>query len=173
MVQIQESVKTRIIYNYSYLYQASLFSFKLSQENEYGRLYYYLNSIVMISFTFEAYLNHCGENILEYWEDIDRVKTINKLNIILKTLSINLDKSKRPYQTIKDLIKIRNLLAHARTEIISHRLDRFPDSEWEKRCNKKTIKKYISDVESIIKMIHKKAFKEEEPFSVLSFGYLE
>ena len=170
MVRFREAIQERTIYNYSYLYQASLLSLKNAQEKKYGNTYNYLISIIMLAFTFEAYLNHCGEHVIEHWDDIERIKTISKLNIITKTLKINLDKSKKPYRTIKDLIKIRNMLAHARTEILTSKGDRYPDSEWEKNCNAKVVRKYFSSVEEIIKKIHNKAFGDINPFIILSTG---
>jgi hypothetical protein len=131
MIKIRETTQERTIYNYSYLYQAALFSFKQAKDKVEGRTYYYLISIVMLAYAFEAYLNHCGEKLIDHWEDIEKIKTINKFKILLKTLNINnLEKSKRPYQTVKDLIKVRNLLAHARTEILTSKGDKFPDSIW-------------------------------------------
>ena len=88
------------------------------------------------------------------------------------------DKSIRPFQTIYELIKIRNLLAHGRTETITAENETEPiQTKWQSKCNKKDIEKYLIDLEKVIRKIHKISFKddicEDDPFLILEIGFAE
>jgi hypothetical protein len=164
----------KIVYTYCYLYESAKLSFQQGFKYKYGRLYNYLNSITMAAFTLEAYLNHCGEELISYWEDIERISVQKKLNVICNTISLKIDKSKRPFKTIYEIIKIRNLLAHGRTEtIIADTVSGPIQTKWESKCNKSDVEKYLHDLEEIIRKIHKKAFNEINPFIVLAVGFAE
>ena len=179
---MKEIMSKRTIYTYTYLYQSAIFSFedglKKEQKNQDGSFYNFLNAIILSAFTIEAYLNHCGEELIEYWECIERVTTLDKLRIISESSGAYFDKSKRPYQTIKKLIKLRNLLAHAKTEMLEGKIQyhnfnevhrKTPKSEWEKNCNKTSVKRILDDTDDLIKKIHLKVFNNEYPF--LGMGY--
>jgi hypothetical protein len=71
---------------------------------------------VFSAFAFEAYLNHVGAEELAFWEEIDRIPHKNKLTVLSKHLSLAVNKSARPFQTIGELFQLRDALAHGRTE---------------------------------------------------------
>ncbi len=124
----------------------------------------------MSAFTFEAYLNHCGEKLISHWKDIERINVQKKLNIICSTISLKIDKSQRPFQTIFELIKIRDLLAHARTETIIADINELEQihTKWGSKCNKADVEKYLNDLVEVILKIHRKAFNEGDPFLLLT-----
>ena len=91
-------------------------------------------SAVFHAFTFEAYLNHVGSQEIEFWDEIDRISYSNKLSVLSKRLKFTCDLSRRPFQTMRDLFKLRDGLAHGKTTEINHEFetseDPSDDSAW-------------------------------------------
>ncbi len=83
-----------------------------------GWFYDCMSSLIFSAFTFEAYLNHVGQKLFSFWDDIESISNESKLNVIYKQLSIEPDFSKRPYQTLKKVFKFRNAIAHGKSEFI-------------------------------------------------------
>jgi hypothetical protein len=72
-------------------------------------------SAIFHAFTFEAYLNHVGSQEIEFWDEIDRIPHSNKLSVLAKRLKFTYDLGRRPFQTMRDLFKLRDGLAHGKT----------------------------------------------------------
>ena len=71
---------------------------------------------VFFAFAFEAYLNHVGKEELPFWDEIDRFSHQKKLTVLGKHLGFTKDISQRPFLTMVELFKLRNALAHGRTQ---------------------------------------------------------
>ncbi len=135
---------------------------------EEGSFFTEMSSLIFSAFTLEAYLNHVGEKLIPYWEELDRLPYYKKLKIITKLISIEPDASMRPYQTIKKLFRFRNNIAHGKSQIIipdpkitdvNDDLSNYgqPKTDWEEYCNLNNVNMAIEDVEKIIIEIHKAA----------------
>lgn len=74
---------------------------------------------VFCAFTFEAFLNHVGRAEIEYWDEIERVSYRSKLNVIAGHLHFQVDPSRSPFQTVIELFRLRDVLAHGRTSSIN------------------------------------------------------
>ena len=73
-------------------------------------------SIIFSAFALEAYLNHLGKKIYtkKEWEIFERIKPLDKLDLISEKFNIDLNKGSRPFQTIKAVFKFRKtLIAYA------------------------------------------------------------
>lgn len=173
----------RTVLTYSYLYHSAYYSYEEGIEKERnggeGSFYNFLNVIILLAFTIEAYLNHCGEDLIDYWDCIDRISTLDKLRVISEIKDIDFDTSKRPYQTIKKMINLRNTLAHGKTKNITGIIKynsinevsrKVPMLDWEKHCTEKSAKRFLNDTESVIKKIHSSIYKKEFPFFSLGHG---
>ena len=170
---------------YTYLYFAAFRSYEAGLNANQGSFYFNLNSIVMSAFSFEAFMNHCGrfyyeEQLLEEWDDFKWKKPLQKFDIITELSKVTIDKSIYPYQSIPELIKLRNALAHGETETIYSELeiDRYDKireklnkPEWEEKCKSEIVKRFLDDVRSIITIIHKNIFGDDDPFAIMSNGF--
>ena len=88
-----------------------------AKENELGSLLQLKASVVFQAFTFEAYLNHVGSEEIKFWAEIERSPYRKKLNILeCQFDSLNVDPSKSPFQRIFELFRLRDKLAHGKTE---------------------------------------------------------
>ena len=76
--------------------------------------------LTMTAFTFEAYLNFLGWKLVADWKE--RARTTKKMKLLRNTLGIATDYNKRPYATIRTMIKIRNMLAHGQPTMPEQRV---------------------------------------------------
>ncbi|CAG0983854.1 hypothetical protein ANRL4_02042 [Anaerolineae bacterium] len=81
-----------------------------------GRLLNLQACAVFCAFAFEAYLNHVGEEEINNWAEIERFSHTDKLKTLAEHLRFNPNKGQRPFQTITSLFKLRDNLAHGRTQ---------------------------------------------------------
>lgn len=67
----------------------------------------------MLAFTWEAYLNFFGSELLkDTWNEMEKLEV--KETQVLEKLSMKPDWGKPPYNSVRTLIKIRNWLAHGK-----------------------------------------------------------
>lgn len=121
----------------------------------------FLTAIVMTAFCLEAYLNFLGERVLPFWSKIDRIRVRNKLGVICSHLDFRPDFGIRPYQSLDDLWKFRNELAHARTETLSVVRDGLPpkrlsfsETRWESQRTLVTAERLLDDTKEVIRDLH-------------------
>lgn len=164
---------------YVYLHNAADWALEQAQKDEEGRFYNCMSANLMLAFCVEAYLNHVCEKLLPFWnEEMKKdLRMESKLRIVASYLKIGLDYSKRPFQSLKDIWKFRNLVVHAKTEKIREkkiqtmRKNSFPQTTkpwWEKQCNLRVTAKWFKDTESIITNLHKAQGIEDNPFLFIS-----
>jgi len=138
-----------------------------------GSYYTTMSALLMSAFTFEAYLNHLGEKSIKFWEEIEPIKISDKYSVLCKQFNISPDFSKRPYQTLKSLIKFRNSIAHGKSQILQERkevsskdepYEHIPKAHWEEYCNLENAKKAKDDISLIITELHIAAGLGDYPF---------
>lgn len=72
-------------------------------------------SMIFSVFSVEALANVYGSQILKnQWKNFESTSIIGKIILVSKELGIDADFSSQPWQTIQDMIKFRNWLAHAK-----------------------------------------------------------
>jgi hypothetical protein len=134
----------------------------MAERHELGRLLNLQAATVFFAFAFEAYLNHVGAEELPFWDEIDRISNEDKLTVLAKHLGFPKDASRRPLQTIRDLFKRRNELAHGRTinETITKTSQASPSPKavafllpWE-QLTPEAVRRYHDDVQAAIKQIN-------------------
>lgn len=129
-----------------------------------GSFYQIMSCLVFSAFTVEAYLNHVGERKIEYWNEIEKIEPLAKVKVLYLHLKLRFDPSKRPIQTIKQLFKFRNLMAHGKTEKLkgSGMLkkprpdpgENLVETKWEKFCNQKEAECAIRDIKQVLETLH-------------------
>ena len=125
------------------------------------------------SFTFEAYLNHLGNKTLSFWDNVESLGVMDKFELLCKTLGIAPDFGKRPYQTLRNLFKFRNAIAHGKSEILneqkkvssnSNPSDHMPRTHWEEYSTTSNAERAREDISGIIKKLHIAADLGDYPF---------
>lgn len=101
---------------YAAIFHTAWHLLDMAEHHELGRLLNLQAATVFFAFAFEAYLNHVGAEELSFWDEIDRISYKKKLTVLSKHLGFAKDASKSPLQTILELFKLRDALAHGRTQ---------------------------------------------------------
>jgi len=116
----------REVITYASLWHASGLILKTGQRLKSGLVWYFMSSIVLSAFAYEAYLNHLGAAVFQAgWGKHERDPSHKKLKRLAKHLGVNLGRQKdRPLATIRKLVEVRNTLAHGRSVTLT------PDPTW-------------------------------------------
>lgn len=117
---------------------------------------------VFFAFTFEAYLNHVGAEEIAFWDEIEHISYTEKLMVLAKHLGFSPDKAKRPFQTINLLFRLRNDLAHGRTQKVKKKvISKMPpdhDAAWRvlpmEQITPQQVRRYHDDVRSAVECIN-------------------
>jgi len=109
--------KERTLRMYSELWHASDCVLKKGLADPQGSNWQFLSSTVLTAFAFEAYLNHLGPIILDSWDQRERLSPWEKFELLCQILGVQFPegKEKRPLQTIVELLKFRDTMAHGRS----------------------------------------------------------
>lgn len=146
---------------------------RIANEFPKGRYFTLMSSILLRAFAFEAYLNDLGAKTFEFWEEVDSIRVLDKYNLFCKHLKIDADYSRRPYQTLTELFKFRNEMAHGRSCLINvtkevssseDPFDYIPKPKWKEYCNLKNAERVKKDIEKIIIQLHEQAGLGKYPF---------
>lgn len=144
---------TKSINTYGYLISASENGLVAAEILEEGSFYSYMSSLVFSAFTMEAYINHVGDYLFVFWDDVEKLRPLGKLNLVCSLIAHDIDMGKRPYQSLTKLFKFRNELAHGKTK--------FPSADknskqpwWRDYCTKTNAENVRTDIAKIIQEIN-------------------
>ncbi len=159
--------KERQVNTYAEIWHASNVMLYKAKEDPNGSYYQLMASLVFTAFTLEAYLNHIGQTIFKCWNDLEQISPSRKLNVIAEKLEVEKDDGKRPFQTVSELFKFRNGIAHGKSVILKPGTqivvvdDAFfdymrerPETLWEEYCTFENAELTRLDVKSIIQTLH-------------------
>jgi hypothetical protein len=92
-----------------------------AEKPESGAMYDCMMAGVFAAFTVEAFLNHLGRLKVPNWDEIERNKGPQEKLVHLATSQRwQLSLGKRPFQTLRRMIFLRNALAHGKSERPTH-----------------------------------------------------
>ncbi len=157
--------KKREVRTHASLWHTSRCLMERGQAQEEASQHQFMASLVFTAFTLEAYLNWLGERLFSRWGYLDRLRPTEKLDLISDQLKVSVDYGKRPWQTIDQLFKFRNKIAHGKsvlletktTEPLSGYLDNFSNiarTDWEKYSTGRNAQRAREDVGQILEVLH-------------------
>jgi hypothetical protein len=161
--------KERNVRTYAQLWSASRHVLATGLREPKGSTWQFLSSLVLTAFSFEAYLNHVGPTVLSSWDRLERSSTpLSKLDLLCEVLKVQLPgKGSRPLQTITELFKFRNTLAHGRSHTLKapplridadeleNHLGQSLLTEWEELVRDSSFaKRAREDVKAVVMAIH-------------------
>ena len=134
----------------------------LEKRDEY--LYDLMSCLVFAAFKHEAFINHIGFRLIPNWNELERCPGREKLEALEKHLGLNIDNSRRPFQTLHDLFAARDQLAHGKPVLLEHEniveagtreeiRRRKPLTKWELLCTIEFAKRAYDDTEEIAEML--------------------
>lgn len=170
MKKIIETIKQGESFSHKELWECANILYEHGREVKKGGLYFDLATILMAYLTYEAYINFAGDrldpetwrNEKDFFNQNDYFGIDGKLKRIQEICgNFAIDKSRRPYQTIRMAGKFRSTVVHAKTykykKSIEHCIGDEP-SPWPEDCfsfvSEANAKKVLTDIESFIKYLH-------------------
>lgn len=164
----------REVRTFAYLAHGADVLIMKTEQNPKGSYYTIMSSLMLIAFTFEAYINHLGNEKIKFWEEIESIKVMDKYSVLCKELNIFPNFRCRPYQTLKSLFKFRNSIAHGKSKILEETkavrsqddpYAHTPRTEWEEYCKLDNAKRAKEDINKIIIELHEAAGLGDYPFT--------
>ncbi len=179
------------VFNHKILWGVAKRNLKVAQNTRKSdSMFWALGSMILTYSAFEGYLNWLGETIdpqiwrkeRQFFNNPPYKGTLGKYIYLSKILGLPEPcASKGPFQSVKELSKLRNLSIHSKKEKgkkeIKHKAGSFPPpykSNLEKKVSVKKAEKVVNDVNSLCKKLHNAAktshnhlVRDKKPFDMI------
>jgi hypothetical protein len=133
------------------------------------------------TFSVEAFLNHLGERKVTDWRAVERrLGPKEKLIVLRQVLHLTVDESRRPFQTLRDMLRIRDALAHGKTVettsdvTVADSGDEaafYPEPDWKKLCRPESVARMVEDADLIVRDLSAQAGFKGNPFASPGGGW--
>jgi hypothetical protein len=163
-----------------YCWIAARKALKQAKQQESGRFYACMTAGVFSAFTIEAFLNHLGQRRVQEWNALERkLGPQEKLILLKQMLHFSADTSKRPFQTLRDILRLRNSLAHGKTDTVdtnlivddpSEEAVRYPKPDWMKLCSLSSVTRMVEDAEAMARDLNTQSGSKRDPFASPGHG---
>ena len=137
--------------------------------------------ILLAAFKLEAYLNHVGERLFPYWNEMESLSIKSKLEIIRQHVGLPNTNGERPFQTITPLFRFRNAIAHGKSEFLETDTEetgtieelrrRKPLTKWEEWNTLEFAERATSDINDVIEALHSAAGLNADDLRLMGHGY--
>ncbi len=165
---------------YVYCWIASRRALKQAETGESGNFYDRMMAGVFAAFSVEAFLNHIGQRRMRDWASLERrLGPREKLLLLRQVVHWSVDESKRPFQTLHEMLRLRDALAHGKTETVvkdvvlkkpPRDVDRWPEPRWRTLCSLPSVKRMVEDAEAIIRDLAKQSGSSRDPLVSTGHG---
>ena len=171
---------SRTTNTYVYCHAAARQALAQAEREQAGFFYSCMIAGVFAAFTVEAYLNHLGQERVKGWDILERRLSLrDKLALLCQHLQLSVDHSKPPFQTLTSMLRLRDALAHGKTEtvvsdaVVDHRPgdgDRWPDPEWVSLCSVDSARRMVRDSEAMVRDLSTRSGSSGDPFESSGHG---
>jgi len=131
-----------------------------AKKHEPGWMYDELTAMTFSALAIEALCNSIGDRVFDEWDDFESSSPNAKLRLLTGRLGVKYVKDEEPWATARWLVKFRNLVAHAKPEVIveeklinqeeyDERLFDAPKSKLEKWINEANADRAVRGAEQI------------------------
>jgi hypothetical protein len=114
------------------LLHASELALAEAESSQVGRFNKCLSAMVMTALSIEALANAVGSRAVTDWPTFERMRPLEKLDLLVTELEIRRDESSDPWPTLVYLAGFRNDIAHAKPEPVK-RTRELPEAALAKR----------------------------------------
>ena len=131
-----------------------------AKEKRDGYHYELMSCLMFAAFKHEAFINHLGYKLIPNWNELERKPHRDKIAAIAASLNITIDNGRRPFQTLRNLFRARDQIAHGKPSHLAHDNVREsgdreemrrkkPQTEWESLCTYEFAQRAYDDTEEI------------------------
>jgi hypothetical protein len=176
--RVQASATTN---TYAYCRIAARNALEQAEAAQTGAFYFCMMAGVFASFTVEAFLNHLGLHHVSEWDALEKKLGPREKLILLKQLrKFTVDPSRRPFQSLTPMLRLRDALAHGKTVTVTHDRviskkpqedDLWPEPEWKKLCTVAMAKQMVEDAEAMVRDLHEQTGSKRDPFVGLGHAW--
>jgi hypothetical protein len=166
---------------YAYCWIAASRAVKLAEARPPGYLYHCMTAGVFAAFAVEAFLNHIGQMKVRDWSTLERrLGPREKLVLLRQVVCWSFDEGKRPYQGLRNMLRLRDSLAHGKTvtvneDVVVAQLPsddvRWPEPDWKRLCTAPSVKRMVEDAEAIIRDLAKQSGIARDPLASTGHGH--
>ena len=160
---------------YVYCWIAATRALKQAEARKPGNLYCCMMAGVFAAFAVEAFLNHIGQRKMRDWANFERrLGPREKLLLLRQVAHWSVDESRRPFQTLQEMFRLRDALAHGKTETVvkdtvlkqpPRDVDEWPEPRWKTLCTVPSVKRMVKDAEAIIRDLAKQSGSSRDPLA--------
>jgi len=154
------------MHTFAYLRSVSRECLERSKEQEAGSKLMICASMTFSAFTVEAFLNHLGANSTTFWSSVEhKLSPLDKLEVLARLFALTPDFGRRPFQTLRQMFRFRDALAHGKTETVIKDSIQFlsegekpqmPATTWENEMTIENAQIYFEDTRAIWLILAKK-----------------
>ncbi len=135
----------------------------------------------MACFTIEGFCNHVGQKLFNSWDSIERgMSPIGKLKLFIEAKNIEIKYGEDPFNTVSELMKWRNKVAHGKTEVFTtlqiaspetddQLLGQIEKANWEKYIINADLDIIKEACKSLMETVHEKSLGNLDWFLVSSW----
>src|SRR5882672_4464311 len=157
--------KQRDVRIHAELWDTSNCLLKAGQQQQVGAAHQFRATLIFRAFALEALLNWLGQHLIPHWNYLERLKPLEKLDLLADVVHIKPDYGSPPWQVVKQLFNFRNALAHGKPEMLTSEtfedLDDFLDgklgesvqTKWERFGTAENAVKAQGDIEQIADLL--------------------
>ena len=153
-----------------------------AKEKRDGYHYELMSCLMFAAFKHEAFINHLGYALIPNWNDLERKPNREKMAVITNELNITIDIGCRPFQTLRNLFRARDQIAHGKPSYLTHAnvlesgdreemRRKKPQTEWESLCTFEFAQQAYDDTEKIADMLWESAGFARNDLRSRSHGY--
>jgi hypothetical protein len=173
-----EPVSQRRVYTWARTLQIAEISARRAVASDTGSFFESMNAMLYAAFTLEAFLNHLGSVRISFWPVIERsLRVKEKLEVLCDVMDFAPDFGSRPFQSMTEAFRLRDLIAHGKTEDLPvgtpHKFGTMKDlgvpmTEWESLCTPAKAARVVEDAREIVTRLHEAAGLGPPVFFILS-----
>jgi len=127
------------VYSYAHLLMAV---HRAARRTKVAKRHPFVDCLTMLlcsALSFEAFLNHLGPRIFPHWSPLKRkLSPREKLEILAAAKGVVIDWSRRPYQSLDQVMIFRNLVVHAESSTVGMEViagtSRLHKAHWPSYC---------------------------------------
>jgi hypothetical protein len=176
-----EVKKETTVQSYGEFYDVFCHLKKLADPLTPGWLKAKMAALTMAAFTIEAHANHIGQIVFPSWKTIEKgISPLGKYKIFIESKKIEIKYGEAPFNTVNELMKWRNQIAHGTTETWNtiHEatvetydglLGKIEHSSWKEYVLNADLDKIDKDCVALMEMVHEKTIGNLDMFLASSW----